>query len=135
MTNSFVRTEYKIHLISQMILISKTIANDDKMLGNMLTTLITLVIISSATGLDFGFESPVVKVWQGKVLGKEMTSTEGKKFYAFLGIPYGKITKRFKVSSNGYLQKITLVGNVIYEIVIIIPNESQVRMLIHGLGP
>lgn len=41
-------------------------------------------------------DSPIVEVKQGQILGKILTSRDGRDFYSFLGIPYGQ-ADRFQV--------------------------------------
>jgi len=43
------------------------------------------------------FGIPVVTVEQGVLRGKIGTSRNGRQFYEFLGVPYGKIPTRFGV--------------------------------------
>lgn len=48
-------------------------------------------------------EDPVVEISDGKLRGIVTKDNNGDKFYAFLGVPYGKAPQgelRFKVSRN-----------------------------------
>ncbi|XP_035705661.1 esterase FE4 isoform X3 [Folsomia candida] len=55
--------------------------------------------INFAIASENGSPPPIVKISDGKLSGKVLTSRSGNEYYAFLGVPFGK-AKRFEVATN-----------------------------------
>lgn len=55
--------------------------------------------INFAIASENGSPPPIVKISDGKLSGKVLTSRSGNEYYAFLGVPFGK-AKRFEVQLN-----------------------------------
>lgn len=43
-------------------------------------------------------ETVIIETKQGKLAGSTLLSREGRKYFSFTGITYGKIVKRFEAS-------------------------------------
>jgi len=58
-----------------------------------------IVIFASVIFLADGVfgEDPLVTLEQGNIKGNLGTARNGRQFYEFLGVPYGKVPKRFGV--------------------------------------
>lgn len=71
--------------------------------SSSLILLVIVVAMSVTQAMVIDNAAPTVDLKQGKAFGIAMTSTEGRPFNGFLGIPYGKIVQRFQVGTNVYL--------------------------------
>lgn len=61
----------------------------------IMKTVIVLLLVSALAKAD---PNPVVKIRSGELLGCPGVSREGRQYFGFKGIPYGKVVERFQVA-------------------------------------